>query len=139
MKNNPTGKYKILWADDDQDDLMLMREVIQSITDDCNLIEMENGREVMNFLQAAKQTKDFPCLIVLDMNMPIMSGRDTLAAIKADEVLREIPLVVFTTSNSELDRVFCKRYGVVMHTKPLTYLGMRQVVNNMFDICKFSN
>ena len=139
MKNNPTGKYKILWADDDQDDLMLMREVIQSITSDCTLIEMENGRKVMEYLQVAKRTNDFPCLIVLDMNMPIMSGRDTLAAIKADAVLSDIPLVVFTTSSSELDRVFCRRYGVEMHTKPLTYSGMKQVVKTMFNHCKVSD
>ena len=136
MKNNPTGKYEILWADDDQDDLMIMREVMQSITSECSIIEVENGRKVMDYLQTAKRANNFPCLIVLDMNMPVMSGRDTLAAIKADAVLSTIPLVVFTTSNSELDRVFCRRYGVDMHTKPLTYSGMRLVVTNLFEICK---
>lgn len=136
--NNPTSKYNILWADDDPDDLMMMREVMQSLTADCEITEMENGRKVMHYLQAAKLHNNFPCLIVLDMNMPVMSGRETLAAIKADPVLSTIPLVVFTTSSSELDRVFCRRYGVEMLTKPLTFSGMRQVVSQLFNICKVS-
>jgi len=138
MKNNPAEKYQILWADDDQDDLMIMREVIHSITSDCSIIEVENGRKVMEYLHNVKSAKDFPSLIVLDMNMPIMSGRETLAAIKADPELSGIPLVVFTTSNSDLDRMFCQRFGVEMYTKPLTFAGMQQVVSGLFQICKIS-
>ncbi|MGV3656297.1 MAG: response regulator [Chitinophagaceae bacterium] len=138
MKNNEPGKYTILWADDDQDDLMIMREVMHTVSSECEIIEVENGRMVMEYLQAAKVTNSFPCLVVLDMNMPIMSGRDTLAAIKADAVLSTLPLVVFTTSSSELDRLFCQRYGVDMLTKPLTFSGMRQVVASLFNICKIS-
>lgn len=136
--SNPTGKYTILWADDDQDDLMMMREVMSTVTDECEIIEVENGRKAMEYLHAAKASNSFPCLVVLDMNMPIMSGRDTLAALKSDAVLQTLPVVVFTTSSSELDRVFCRRYGVDMHTKPLTFSGMKQVVVNLFKICKVS-
>lgn len=135
---NPTTKYTILWADDDQDDLMVMREVMHEIDATCDIVEVENGRKVMEFLSAAKQKDQFPCLIVLDMNMPIMSGRETLAAIKADPQLSSIPVVVFTTSNSELDRVFCKRYGVEMLTKPLTFSGTKQIVSELFNYCRLS-
>ena len=138
MENKLPGKFTILWADDDQDDLLIMRDVMQTVSSKCEVIEVENGRKVMDYLRTAQVTKSFPCLIVLDMNMPIMSGRDTLAALKADPVLRTLPVAVFTTSSSELDRVFCRRYGVDMLTKPLTYAGMKQVVAGLLNICKVS-
>src|SRR4051812_15991196 len=111
----------ILWADDDMDDLMLMRNVLEDIGQEYDIKEVNNGHEAMEYLAAGKEKNDLPCLIILDMNMPVLNGKETLSLIKKDEALKDIPLVFFTTSSSELDRMYCKRFGVEMITKPPKY------------------
>lgn len=131
-------KHTILWADDDADDLMLIREVLVDTNHDYEIIEVNNGKEVLNYLHEADEKNNFPCLIILDMNMPVLSGRDTLAILKNSEKFKSIPVVVFTTSNSELDRMFCKRYGVEMVTKPPEFKALHDIVNKLLNMCRVS-
>jgi CheY-like chemotaxis protein len=110
MKNSHTKQHTILWADDDPDDLMIMREVLQSADDDHHtIVEVDNGQKVL------------------------------LTRIKADKNLSSIPVVVFTTSASELDRTFCKRYGVEMITKPPTFASFQEVVHRLLNFCTTSS
>lgn len=125
----------ILWADDDMDDLMLMRHVLQDIGQEYNIKEVNNGQEAIEYLENGKKTNNLPCLIILDMNMPVLNGKETLSLIKKDEALKDIPLVFFTTSNSELDRMYCKRFGVEMVTKPPQYNNLKETVKNLLDYC----
>src|SRR6476620_7146766 len=108
----------ILWADDDIDDLMLMRHVLQDLGDDYNITEVHNGQEALDYLEDSKVKDELPCLIILDMNMPILDGKETLAKLKKDEALKDIPVVFFTTSSSQMDKMYCKRNSVEMITKP---------------------
>lgn len=135
MMNRQTTQHTILWADDDPDDMMIMHEVLHSIGHNYEIVEVDNGRKVLDYLQGLKGTRSYPCLIVLDMNMPVLSGRDTLALIKANKDLSNIPVVVFTTSNSELDRMFCRRYGVEMLTKPPNFTSFKEVVLKLLSLC----
>lgn len=128
-------KKHILWADDDIDDLMLMRHVLQDLDEDYNIKEVCNGQEAIEYLEARKEKNDLPCLVILDMNMPVLNGKETLKIIKKDEALKDIPLVFFTTSNSELDRMYCKRYGVEMVTKPPQYNNLKEAVKNLLNYC----
>src|SRR5690349_11198056 len=98
------AKHTILWADDDADDLQMMQEVMHKTGRDYNIIEVQNGREALEYLNKAKQNSDFPCLIILDINMPVLDGKETLSIIKNTKEYNEIPVVVFTTSESELDK-----------------------------------
>lgn len=129
------NKRHILWADDDMDDLMLMRHVLQDIGQQYDITEVNNGKEAMDYLQASKQKKDLPCLIILDMNMPVLNGKETLSLIKNDEELKDIPVVFFTTSNSELDKMYCKRFEVEMITKPPQYSNLKEAVKKLLDYC----
>ena len=128
-------KKHILWADDDIDDLMLMRHVLQDIGEEYNIKEVSNGQEAMDYLKAGKKEDDLPCLIILDMNMPVLNGKETLSLIKKDEALKDIPLVFFTTSSSELDRLYCKHFGVEMVTKPPQYNSLKEAVKKLLDYC----
>ena len=131
-----TMKHRhILWADDDIDDLMLMRHVLQDLGDDYNIAEVHNGQEALDYLQAAKQSKTLPCLIILDMNMPVMDGKETLAKLKKDEDLKDIPVVFFTTSNSQMDKLYCKHNDVEMITKPPQYANLKEAVQRLLRFC----
>jgi CheY-like chemotaxis protein len=126
---------KILWADDDTDDLMLMRHVLSDIEHEYNITEVNNGREAIDFLEKGKQESNLPCLIILDMNMPVLNGKETLSLIKKDEKLKNIPVVFFTTSSSEIDKLYCKRHGVEMITKPPRYSNLKDAVKKLLDYC----
>ena len=125
----------ILWADDDPDDLLLMKEILFKNSKKHLIKEVNNGREALEYLDHAQQKKKLPCLIILDINMPILDGKETLARIKSNENFSNIPVVVFTTSNSELDRMFCEKYKVEMITKPPDYKTLESAVNRLLGYC----
>lgn len=112
-----------------------MREALQKTDHRYEVVEVHNGRKVLDYLKFVKPKKDFPCLIVLDMNMPVLSGRETLAILKSEEDYQSIPVVVFTTSSSEMDRMFCHRFGVEMLTKPSSFDGLKGAVQQLLTFC----
>jgi CheY-like chemotaxis protein len=135
MKNMREAKHTILWADDDADDLQLMHEALDKSDHNFNIAEANNGLEALALLKKMNEANDLPCLIILDMNMPIMCGRKTLAAIKKEKAYRDIPVIIFTTSASELDRLFCKQFDVDMVTKPTSFESFKTVVNRLVSTC----
>ena len=127
-------KNTILWADDDVDDLQMMREILTKNNKDFTLIEVGNGKEALDYLETSPES-DLPCLIILDINMPVLDGKETLSLIKRNDKLKSIPVVVFTTSASELDRHYCKRLDTEMITNPPSYSRLASVVVRLLDYC----
>ncbi|GAB1542669.1 response regulator [Scytonema sp. NUACC21] len=98
----------ILMAEDDEDDRMLVREALTESRLTHELYTVTDGEELMDYLHqrgkyADKNIAPRPCLILLDLNMPKKDGREALKEIKADSNLRQIPIVVLTTSKAEED------------------------------------
>ena len=129
------NKHTILWADDDVDDLELFRNVLHELTDQYQVLEFHNGRQVLDHLTTAAKDP-LPCLIILDMNMPQLSGRETLAILKSECAYKDIPVVIFTTSSSEVDRTFCKRFDTPMITKPPSYERLKELVGHFLTHCR---
>ena len=128
-------KNTILWADDDTDDLLLMKEILLKNNRNYTIAEVHNGKEALQFLQHSRDKKTLPCLIILDINMPVMDGKETLSLLKRDEQYKDIPVVVFTTSNSELDKLFCNRLEVELITKPPPYRSLEAAVLKLLSFC----
>ena len=128
-------KHTILCVDDDADDLQLLHETLKGVEEEFAVLEAHNGRQAIELLQKLKLNKAHPCLIILDINMPVLNGKETLSIIKKDEELKSIPVVVFTTSGSESDRRFCKFYGVEMITKPPSFHSFKSVVQKILSFC----
>jgi CheY-like chemotaxis protein len=129
-------KHTILWADDDFDDLQMMQEVMHSSGRDYRVVEVHNGREALAYLKQAKQNSELPCLIILDINMPVLDGKETLSVIKNTKEYKEIPVVMFTTSESELDKLYCKRFNTEMITKPPTFSTLSAALDKLLNFCK---
>ena len=134
MEAHHLRKYKVFWADDDTEDLELFRDVLVSLTPEYEIVEFENGKEVLDNLHSMKE-EEYPCLIILDMNMPVLSGRDTLVQLKKDPRFNAIPVVVFTTSSSALDKLFCRQLNTDMLTKPPSYESLKDVIQKMITYC----
>lgn len=130
-------KNTILWADDDADDLQMMREILQRSELNFDIIEVRNGKEALDHLDQAKARESLPCLIILDINMPVMDGKETLSIIKKTDDYQSIPVVVFTTSESELDKKFCEKMDTEMITKPPTFQKLESAVVRLLSFCKW--
>ncbi len=96
---------QILLVDDNPGDVRLMREVLLGVNNSVHLLVASDGVEAMAFLNRERQyvRAPRPDLILLDLNLPKMDGREVLARMKADPKLTTIPVIVMTTSNSEAD------------------------------------
>jgi CheY-like chemotaxis protein len=119
----------ILMVDDDEDDFFLVKSAFEE-TDlpfSYQLGFLPNGQDLMDYLQrdgkySAPALSPRPCLILLDLNMPRKDGREALREIKADPALREIPVVILTTSAAEEDKVLTRNLGAVSFvTKPTSF------------------
>jgi CheY-like chemotaxis protein len=129
-------KHSILWADDDYDDLQMMREILAKKGGDFEIVEVHNGKEALTYLNNAKETYELPCLIILDINMPIMDGKETLSILKNTAEYSDIPIVVFTTSASDLDKMFCKKFNTEMITKPPSFSTLNATLDKLLKFCK---
>jgi two-component system, response regulator len=114
--NNQPNIMNIVVADDDMDDQMLMKKAFQKGTKNVNFIFVENGIELMNYLEREGKYNDDkkypePDLILLDLNMPKKDGREVLAELKKSREFCKIPVVVFTTSESYDDLIFSYTKG----------------------------
>ena len=123
------SKPVILYADDDPDDREMLREYLLSRNNEFEVVEVANGREALLYLRSTKGLKNPPVLVVLDLNMPILTGRETLAIMKSEQETEKLPVVVFTTSASAHDEAFCKKFGVTMVTKPQTLEEVKAAVD----------
>ncbi|KPL19552.1 MAG: chemotaxis protein CheY [candidate division Zixibacteria bacterium SM23_81] len=119
--------FTILIADDDPDDRLMVKETWEDNLLANGLVFVEDGEELMDYLYrrgkyVQLKNSPFPGLILLDLNMPKKNGREALKEIKADPDLRQIPVVVLTTSRAEEDIYRAYNLGVNSFiTKPLTF------------------
>lgn len=133
MTPNPQA-IPILVADDDPEDCMLLREAFQESRLANPVAFVRDGEELLDYLYRRGAYEDpttspRPGLILLDLNMPRKNGRETLSEIKADPALRQIPIVILTTSKAEEDIFRSYDLGVNSYiTKPVTFEALVEVV-----------
>jgi CheY-like chemotaxis protein len=98
---------RILVVDDDPGDVLMIEEALEDSDVEKVIDVVNDGQEAMEFLRREGRHTDArrPDMILLDLNMPRMDGRQVLGEVKRDEDLRTIPIVVLTTSNADTDIV----------------------------------
>jgi CheY-like chemotaxis protein len=124
---------EVLCIDDDQDDLLFMSEAIAGHSPPYKMVGVSDGQQALDYLENAKKTGQFPCLIIMDINMPKMDGKKTIPHLKSDPLLSSIPLVVFTTSSNLADKSFFEKYKVTYITKPSQYQPFIKKIKEMLS------
>jgi CheY-like chemotaxis protein len=125
----------ILYVDDDEDDLEMLKDAIIAIDSSYQIVKASNGEDGLLQLLEMKQEKKLPCLIVLDINMPRLDGRQTFQRIKADETLSNIPIVIFSTSSNKMDKMFFAGKNIEYITKPIQFDHLQQVAQKLLSFC----
>jgi two-component system, response regulator len=127
----------ILVAEDDEDDRMLMQDALEENRLSNDLHFVGDGEELMEYLHRTGKYSDpntspRPSLILLDLNMPRKDGREALKEIKADPDLRQIPIVVLTTSKAEEDILRTYDLGVSSFiAKPVVFDSMVEIIKTL--------
>jgi chemotaxis family two-component system response regulator Rcp1 len=130
------NQIEILLVEDNEGDARLAREAMRDSKIKNALHHARDGDEALDFLRRAGRFADapHPDLILLDLNLPGMSGQEVLAEIKADADLRRIPVVILTVSSDEADVL--KAYDLHANcfiTKPLDLTRFLEVVKSIED------
>ena len=126
----------ILLVEDNPGDVRLAQEALKESKVRNQLHIVNDGMAATDFLFKRNDYKDAPRpdLIILDLNLPKKDGREVLAEIKADENLKRIPIVIFTTSKAEED--ILKTYNLHANcyiTKPLNFDKFMEVIKSIED------
>jgi CheY-like chemotaxis protein len=133
---NQTEQLTILMADDDEDDRDLARDAFEVAGLEGEIRFVLDGQDLLDYLRDRDRQRatDRPGIIVLDLNMPRMDGREALSEIKADSSLCKIPVVVLTTSTDDADirRCYCAGASSFI-AKPVTHAGLVDVMRRLKD------
>ncbi len=132
--NDMDKTITILMADDDEDDRLMAKEALQEARLANDIHFVYDGEELMDYLHHRGKYEGGinaprPGLILLDLNMPRKDGREALKEIKADDDLKQIPIVVLTTSKADEDIYRSYNFGVNSYiTKPVSFEGLVEVM-----------
>lgn len=127
-------KQLILYADDDTDDLELVCEAFKNYSEDIELRTFRDGGQILNFLES-EELPAKPCLIILDINMPVVDGKKVLMRVRSIKDLANVPVVLFTTSAMPIDETFAEKYNAAFITKPLNADQMGKIGDKFLEYC----
>jgi CheY-like chemotaxis protein len=130
MMAAPTAPYDVLLVEDDPADALLIEDALLETGQGRNLTQVTDGVEALDYLRDPARAR--PDLIVLDLNMPRMNGRELLAILKHDESLRAIPVVILTTSSAPDDvETAYQRHANAYVTKPVNLDDFTRAVHSI--------
>ncbi len=129
------SKHLILYADDDKDDIKLVEEAFSENILNVELVAVENGQQAIDYLDHLSLFDANPCLIILDINMPRLDGKETLLQIRQRDRFKNTPVVLFSTSSLNNDKIFAARHGAGFITKPLNSRQLQTITDQFIDHC----
>lgn len=125
----------ILLADDDLDDQQLLEEALLHVEPTAEIHTVSSGLEVFDYLQNCCE-ENLPCLIILDYNMPHLSGAEVLEKLCQLKRFLSVPKIIWSTSDAPQYREICKDNGAAAYFhKPPSFEGMIILAERMLGIC----
>ena len=124
---------KLIFVDDDPDDRELIAEGLKALSADSFQV-LTSGTELFSLLAKVRQVNELPGTIVLDLNMPSMTGMDILYQLKTIDRYQCIPVFILTTSTSSQLKEQCIQMGAAgYYIKPNTLMELNTVLNNIYE------
>lgn len=127
-------------ADDDPDDQYLIKKAFEESEIPHSFVSLNNGLQLMDMLLCrgsfAEAAGPLPDCILLDVNMPLLDGFETLSLIKNDQLLKNIPIFILSTSRSEGDRAKAVELGATgFYIKPAKFVTLKNIVSEICGKC----
>lgn len=133
MTTNLPHGLSVYMADDDADDRFLFEEALMEVRKNVNITMLNNGEQLMKCL--AENNSHYPNLIFLDLNMPLKNGIECLEEIKKNDNLKNIPVIIFSTSNQKetINQVYIKGATYYM-CKPDNFEKLKLLLDKVFSL-----
>jgi CheY-like chemotaxis protein len=131
-----TLNHTILYAEDDLDDLFILQQAFEK-HDHIKVAHALDGKKAMQMLESMLEEKSLPCLVILDINMPVMNGREVLQYIRQHPDMNRLPVVLFSTSSSSSDKQFAETLNATLITKPVDFGKLEIIVGQFIERCDF--
>lgn len=128
-------KRVVLYADDDLEDLDFVREALKSYANNIELRTFTDASELLKFSRVSARGGILPCLVILDINMPGLNGKEALRLLRDISGCENVPVVLFTTSTLPFDQQFSERHGAELITKPLNAEQMKITLKKFLAHC----
>lgn len=135
MTKSLPPKNLVLYADDDADDRDLVREAFEEFSSIIELITFEEGLSLLRYLEGLQTLQPKPCLVILDINMHGLDGKQTLRRLRNMDEYKDVPAVLFTTSTLPSEAAFAKSYNAGFVTKPLHGTQVHMIVDQLVHNC----
>lgn len=127
-------------VDDDFEDRSMLKDTFDDLGCGDAIHFEENGEKALEYLQSCNPENGLPCLIILDLNMPRLNGRQTLQLIKNQPALKEITVVIYSTSLNQKERDECIALGARSYVvKPVSYSESVDISNMFIGMCAAIN
>ncbi|MBA2745068.1 MAG: response regulator [Flavisolibacter sp.] len=119
MKNNEAvHKPLILIVDDDPDDIFFLQEMLLTLYPETEIVEAYDGLAALAIINDLQERGRIPDVVVIDINMPVMDGRELIAHLRSGNSTKELNLIVYTTSSNYFDNLICKQHNAELILKP---------------------
>lgn len=126
----PSMNKTFFIADDDPDDQEFFMDALKSICGTCTLLQAYNGEEALHVLESQLMTP--PDFIFLDLNMPKLSGKQCLEEIRKNKTLRDVPVIIYTTSSLTKDKEESLKLGATQFmVKPTSIHVLKRELETM--------
>jgi len=124
----------ILLVEDNEGDILLTTEAFEESRIINKIAAIRDGKAAINFFEGLKNKEEIPNLVLLDINLPKMSGHEVLMYIKNSEKYKSIPVIMLTTSSSEKDILACYENHVNCYiTKPIDVTDFMKAITKIED------
>jgi CheY-like chemotaxis protein len=135
MTKYTAPKNIVIYADDDTDDIELVEEAFRKFANNVEVVTFQNGSQALSYLKNLTEDDPSPCLIILDINMPVLNGKEVLVRLRQTDKYEAVPVVLFTTSSMPVDKNFASHYNAGFVTKPLGFEQMEIITKQFINHC----
>jgi CheY-like chemotaxis protein len=119
---------RIVIADDDEEDVEMFQSAVNETCPDLELTVANDGAHLINILNKIPR----PDAILLDLNMPLKTGKECLVEIRTKDEFKDVPIVILSTSDHKADIDYCLKNGANDYiVKPQSFEGMKNIVINL--------
>ncbi len=135
--SNSRHAFSILFAEDDEDDREFLMHALKNVGSYHKVHMATNGHEALEILSGLSTDEGLPCVIILDLNMPVLDGIQTLEILNQEASFQHIPKIIFTTSDSAMDRDRSLSNGAAdFVVKPSNMPDFVKTVEGMLRYCR---
>jgi two-component system, response regulator len=127
MNNQPY----FLYVEDDEDDVVLLNEMMEISSLGTKFKTVRNGFEAIKFLQGIKKGQTFPSLILMDIHMPRLNGKETLEFLKSDDIYCLIPVLLFSESQHPENLSFFNQMRTEVLPKPGNFKSWKATIGRI--------